>query len=73
MLACLLTHSLTPWCRTLFEKLIVTHLVKKYPAFLWNPHNHVHKRIHYMLKKIMPDNRKSNVFCTQESHAKLCQ
>jgi len=26
-----------------------------------------------MLKKIMPDNRKSNVFCTQESHAKLCQ
>jgi hypothetical protein len=31
----LVKHSnlLTPWCRTLFEKLIVTQLVKKYPAF----------------------------------------
>jgi hypothetical protein len=29
-----LTHSLTPWCRVLLEKLIVTQLVKKYPAFL---------------------------------------
>jgi hypothetical protein len=29
----LLTYSLTPWCRLLFEKLIVTQLVKKYPAF----------------------------------------
>jgi hypothetical protein len=28
-----LTHSPTPWCRILFEKLIVTQLVKKYPAF----------------------------------------
>jgi hypothetical protein len=26
------TYSLTPWCRTLFEKPIVTQLVKKYPA-----------------------------------------
>jgi len=29
-----LTHSLTPWCATLFEKLIVTQLVKKYPFFM---------------------------------------
>jgi hypothetical protein len=27
------THSLTPWCRILFEKLIVAQLIKKYPAF----------------------------------------
>jgi len=26
-------YLLTPWCRTLFEELIVTQLVKKYPAF----------------------------------------
>jgi hypothetical protein len=26
----LLTYSLTPWCRILFEKLIVTELIKKY-------------------------------------------
>jgi hypothetical protein len=30
----LLTYLLTPWCRTLFEKLIVTHLVKKYPFYM---------------------------------------
>jgi hypothetical protein len=33
----LLTYLLTVWFRILFEKLIVTQLVKKYPAFLWNP------------------------------------
>jgi hypothetical protein len=33
-------HSLTPWCRILFEKVIVTQLVKKYPAFLWKPKVH---------------------------------
>jgi hypothetical protein len=40
----ILTYLFTPWCRILFEKLIVTQLVKKYPAFLWNPkiHYHVH-------------------------------
>jgi hypothetical protein len=32
-----LTHSLTPWRRILFEKLIVTQLVKKYPAFFMEP------------------------------------
>jgi hypothetical protein len=32
-----LTHSLTPWCGTLIEKLIVTQLVKKYPAFFMEP------------------------------------
>jgi hypothetical protein len=33
----LLTHSLTPWCRILFEKLIVTQLVKQEPAFFMEP------------------------------------
>jgi hypothetical protein len=28
-----LTYILTPWCRILFEKLIVTQLIRKYPAF----------------------------------------
>jgi len=26
-------YLLTPWCRTLFEKLIITQLIKQYPAF----------------------------------------
>jgi len=33
----LLTYSLTPWCRTLFEKLTVTQLVKNILLSLWNP------------------------------------
>jgi len=32
-----LTQSLTPWCRILFEKLIVTQLIKKYPAMFKEP------------------------------------
>jgi hypothetical protein len=43
----LLAYLLTPWCRILFEKLIVTQLVKKYPAFLRNPK--VHHRVHLTL------------------------
>jgi hypothetical protein len=40
-----LTYSLSPWCKILFEKLIVTQLVKKNTAFLWNRkvHNSAHK------------------------------
>jgi hypothetical protein len=38
-----LTHSLTPWSRVLV-KLTSSQLVKKFPAFLWNPN--VHYRIH---------------------------
>jgi hypothetical protein len=30
------SNLLTPWCRILFEKLIVTQLIKKYHALLWN-------------------------------------
>jgi hypothetical protein len=41
LLTYLLTHSM---CRILFEKLVVTQLVKKYHAFLWNPK--VHYRAH---------------------------
>jgi hypothetical protein len=31
------SHSLTSWCRILFEKLIVTQLVKKISRFLTEP------------------------------------
>ena len=42
----LLTYSLTPWCTVLLEKLTGLQLVKKFPAFLWNPKFHYrnHKR-----------------------------
>jgi hypothetical protein len=43
----LLLH--TPWCRILFEKLIVTQLIKKYPAFfIWNP------KVHHVVHKSLP-------------------
>ena len=38
------SYLLTPWCRVLLEKLTGLQLVKKFPAFLWNPQ--VHYRIH---------------------------
>jgi hypothetical protein len=34
LLTYLLTYLLTPWCRLLFQKLIVTKPVKKYPFFM---------------------------------------
>jgi hypothetical protein len=36
-----LSYLLTPWCGTLFEKLIITQLVKKYPAFFMEPEGSV--------------------------------
>ena len=36
-LANLLTYLLTPWSRVLLEKLTGFQLIKKFPAFLWNP------------------------------------
>ena len=43
------TYSfLTPWCRVLLEKLTGLHLVKKIPAFLWNP------KVHYCTQKRPP-------------------
>jgi len=37
LVSVLLTYSLTPWCRILFEKLIVTPLVKEHPTFSMEP------------------------------------
>jgi hypothetical protein len=37
-----------PRCRILFEKLIVTQFVKKYPALLWNP------KVHYRVPTSPP-------------------
>jgi hypothetical protein len=37
-------YRLTPWCRTLFEKLIVTQFVKNILLSLWNPK--VYYRVH---------------------------
>ena len=34
------TNLLTPWYRVLLEKLTDLQLVKKFPAFLWNPMFH---------------------------------
>ena len=34
------SHLLTLWCRVLLEKLTALQLVKKFPAFLWNPMFH---------------------------------
>jgi hypothetical protein len=34
------TYVLTPWCRKLFEKLIVTQLVRNVLLSLWNPRVH---------------------------------
>jgi len=40
VLPSLLIYLLTPWSRVLLEKLPGSQLVKKFPAFLWNPKVH---------------------------------
>jgi len=44
----LLTYLLTPWCRTLFEKLMVTQPVKNILLSLWNP------KAHHLVRKSSP-------------------
>jgi hypothetical protein len=43
-----ITYLLISWCRTLLEKLIVSQLVKKYPALLRNP------KFHYLVNTSLP-------------------
>jgi hypothetical protein len=58
LLACFLTYMLTPWCRIFFENLIVTQLLKQYPAPLQNQkvHYHAHKSLllHLILSQLNP-------------------
>ena len=46
------TYLLTPWCRVLLEKLTGLQLVKKFPAFLWNPKVHLKKKNHVFQRTI---------------------
>ena len=52
----ILTYLLTPWCRVLLEKLTGLQLVKKFPAFLWNPkvHYRTHNVRHLSLSWVSP-------------------